>query len=81
MYQDKEPMKEKPVEVNGIVTQILGKWLFEVTVDNASNHKIKAKAAEQFIKNDVKLRIGDLVRMEIDPYELGKGLIIARLES
>lgn len=61
----------------GIVTQALPNAMFRVDLDNGIN--ILCVICGKMRKNFIKVIEGDRVRIEISPYDLSKGRIIARI--
>ena len=61
----------------GVVTQALPNAMFRVDLDNGVN--ILCVISGKMRKNFIKVIEGDRVRVEISPYDLSKGRIIARI--
>ena len=70
-------MKEKHIEVEGIVRAVLAGTMFRVELDN--NHTVLATICGKMRKRWVRITTGDRVRMEISPYDLDKARITWRL--
>ncbi len=68
--------KEKPLEVDGVVTEALANTRFRVQLD--SGHTVMAHVAGRMRKNFIRIVPGDKVRVELSPYDLGKGRITYR---
>lgn len=61
----------------GTVTQALPNAMFRVDLDNGVN--ILCVICGKMRKNFIKVIEGDRVRVEISPYDLSKGRIVARI--
>ena len=70
-------MKEKHIEVEGVVTTVLAGTMFRVELDN--NHTVLATICGKMRKRWVRISAGDRVRMEMSPYDLDKARITWRL--
>ena len=68
--------KEKPLEVDGVVTEALANTRFRVQLE--SGHIVMAHVAGRMRKNFIRIVPGDKVRVELSPYDLGKGRITYR---
>jgi translation initiation factor IF-1 len=68
--------KEKPLEVDGVVTEALANTRFRVQLD--TGHTVMAHVAGRMRKNFIRIVPGDKVRVELSPYDLGKGRITYR---
>ncbi len=69
-------IKEKNIEMYGIVIETLPNTMFRVKLDNG--HKIIAHISGKMRKNYIRILTGDKVTIEITPYDLNKGRIIFR---
>jgi translation initiation factor IF-1 len=70
--------------VEGIVTETLPNTLFRVTVDVSENESIKGSVILCHLAGKMRLHYirilpGDRVRIEMTPYDKGKGRIIYKL--
>lgn len=63
--------------MNGIVEEALPSANFRVKLDN--DHLILAHISGKIRKNFIKILPGDVVTVEISPYDLTKGRITKRL--
>jgi translation initiation factor IF-1 len=70
-------MKESPVEIEGVVHTVLPGTMFRVELDN--KHLVLATISGKMRKRWVRLTVGDRVKMEMSPYDLGKARITWRL--
>ena len=68
--------KEKPLEVDGVVTEALANTRFRVQLD--TGHTVMAHVAGRMRKNFIRIVPGDKVRVELSPYDLTKGRIVYR---
>ena len=68
--------KEEGIEVEGVVTQALANTSFRVKLDNG--HMVLAHVGGKMQKHFIRIVPGDRVRVEISPYDLGKGRIVYR---
>jgi translation initiation factor IF-1 len=68
--------KEELIEFKGKVTEILPNAMFRVTLDNG--HLVIAHASGKIRKNRIRVLAGDLVTVEMTPYDLGKARITHR---
>ena len=71
-------MKEKHIEVEGVVSAVLAGTMFRVQLDN--NHMVLATICGKMRKRWVRITTGDRVRMEMSPYDLDKARITWRLK-
>ena len=63
-------------EVEGIVLEPLPNAMFKVELENG--HKILAHISGKMRMHYIKILPGDKVRVQISPYDLGKGRIVYR---
>lgn len=70
-------MKEKHIEVEGVVRTVLAGTMFRVELDNS--HTVLATICGKMRKRWVRITTGDRVRMEMSPYDLDKARITWRL--
>lgn len=68
--------KEEPILVQGKVVQALANTQFKVKLDNG--HEVLAHIAGKMRKNFIRILPGDIVTVEITPYDLTKGRITYR---
>ena len=68
--------KEDSIEFQGVVTELLPNAMFRVKLDN--NHEILAPSSGKMRKNYIRLVPGDMVDVEMTPYDLTKGRITYR---
>ncbi len=68
--------KEEPIEVSGSVTQVLPGTMFRVAL--ANGHEVLAHISGKMRKHFIRISVGDKVRVEMSPYDLGKARITYR---
>ena len=68
--------KERLIEFQGIVLELLPNAMFRVKLDN--NHEILAHSSAKMRKNRIRVLAGDKVTVEMTPYDLTKGRITFR---
>jgi translation initiation factor IF-1 len=70
-------MTDQLVDVEGVVTKVLPGTMFHVELQN--KHQVLAHISGKMRKRFIRLSIGDRVKMEMTPYDLGKARIVYRL--
>ncbi len=68
--------KEDPIEMQGIVTEVLPDSRFRVTLDNG--YMLVAYSGGKMRKNHIRVLAGDKVSLEMSAYDLTKGRITFR---
>ncbi len=68
--------KEELIEFNGKVLELLPNATFRVELENG--HQIIAYTAGKMRKNRIKVLTGDIVTVELTPYDLTKGRVVKR---
>lgn len=68
--------KEEAIEVQGVVTEMMRGTQFKVQLPNG--HIVTARISGKMRKNNIKIILGDKVRVEMSPYDLTKGRITYR---
>ena len=68
--------KEEPIELTGAVTQVLPGTMFRVALPNG--HEVLAHISGKMRKNYIRISVGDKVKVEMSPYDLGKARISYR---
>jgi translation initiation factor IF-1 len=71
--------KENLIEMQGVVTQSFTNGMFRVKLENGFN--ILAHVSGKIRKNSIRILLGDLVVVEVSPYDLNRGRIIYRLRK
>jgi translation initiation factor IF-1 len=68
--------KEEPIELTGSVTQVLPGTMFKVALSNG--HQVLAHISGKMRKNWIRINVGDRVKVQMSPYDLGKARITFR---
>jgi translation initiation factor IF-1 len=68
--------KQTAIELEGLVTEVLPGQKFRVKVQN--DHMILAYAAGKMSKFHIRVIVGDMVTVEVSPYDLTRGRITFR---
>jgi len=68
--------KQEGIEVQGVVTEVLPDRKFRVKLDN--DHVVLAYAAGKMSKFRIRVLVGDIVTLELSPYDLTRGRITFR---
>jgi len=72
-------VKEKPITVDGTVEEALPNSMFRVNVDiGGKSHEVLAYVSGKMRKHFIKMLPGDVVTLEISPYDLTRGRIVYR---
>lgn len=71
--------KEQAIEVQGRVTEILPDRKFRVLLQN--DHVVLAYTAGKMSKFKIRVLVGDIVTLELSPYDLTRGRITYRHKS
>ena len=69
-------MKEEAIEVEGKVTETLPNAMFRVELKNG--HRILAHISGKMRMHYIRILPGDIVKVEMSPYDLSRGRIIYR---
>jgi translation initiation factor IF-1 len=68
--------KESPIEMQGVVMEVLPDSRYRVTLENG--HSLVAYSGGKMRKNHIRVLAGDKVSLEMSPYDLSKGRITFR---
>ena len=68
--------KQEPVQVQGKVTEVLPDQKFRVELENG--HMVLAYAAGRMSRFRIRVLVGDLVTLDLSPYDLSRGRITYR---
>jgi translation initiation factor IF-1 len=68
--------KEDVIEVEGVVREPLPNAMFKVELDNG--HTVLAHISGKMRMHFIRILPGDRVKLEVSPYDLGRGRIIFR---
>ncbi|HOQ89403.1 MAG TPA: translation initiation factor IF-1 [Candidatus Hydrogenedentes bacterium] len=69
-------MKEGAIEIEGTVVETLPNAMFRVQLKNG--HKVLAHISGKMRMNYIRILPGDVVKVEMSPYDLTRGRIIYR---
>ena len=72
-------MADDVIEVDGKVVAVLPGTMFRVEI--AGGHQLLAHISGKLRKNFIKIATGDMVRLEMTPYDLEKARIVYRLKN
>ena len=68
--------KEQAIQVEGVIKETLPNAMFRVTLENG--HEIIAHVSGKMRMHYIKILPGDIVKLEISPYDLTRGRITYR---
>lgn len=68
--------KQENLEFEGVVLETLPNAMFKVRLEN--NHTIVCHISGKMRMNDIRIIVGDKVKVEMTPYDLSKGRIVFR---
>lgn len=71
--------KEDVIEVEGVVKEPLPNAMFRVQLENG--HEVLAHISGKMRMHFIRILPGDKVKLEISPYDLGRGRIVYRAKS
>lgn len=66
------------IEADGVVKDVLSNGMFKVKLENG--HEVLAHLAGKMKKNNIRVVLGDNVRVAMSPYDLTRGRIIFRIK-
>ena len=75
----KKPAQSDKLETEGVVIEALPNASFRVQLDGGM--ETLAALAGRLRKNNIRVLLGDRVRVELTPYDLTRGRIVYRLSS
>ena len=71
--------KEKPITIDGVITETLPSAMIRVEVEiGGEKHEVLAHVSGKMRMHYIKILPGDVVTLEISPYELNRGRIVYR---
>lgn len=73
----KPTMRDKAIELEGTITNVLPGTMFRVAL--ANDHMVLAHISGKMRKRFIRLTIGDRVKMQMSPYDTAKARIVYRL--
>ncbi|MFH0780237.1 MAG: translation initiation factor IF-1 [Parcubacteria group bacterium] len=68
--------KQEIIEMKGRVEELLPNAVFKVKLENG--HQILAHLSGKMRMNKIRILLGDSVKIELTPYDLGRGRIVYR---
>jgi translation initiation factor IF-1 len=68
--------EDNTLRLSGTVDEVLPNAMFRVVLEN--KHRITAYLGGKMRKNDIKIIAGDLVEVEMSPYDMTRGRVIYR---
>ena len=71
--------KQDAIKATGLITEALGNSIFRVELDNIDN-VIICHISGKMRQNYIRIMPGDMVEVEMSPYDLTKGRIVKRLK-
>lgn len=74
-------MSSDKIVLEGIVIAASGNGLFKIKPNMDKQPEINCSLSGKIRQNNIKIIEGDLVKIEISPYDLTKGRIIRRLKN
>ena len=77
MDSDGEGSAGRRAQVSGVVTETLPSALYKVRLDEGS--LVMAHIADRMDRNFVRILVGDRVRVELSPVDVGRGRIVGKL--
>ena len=77
MDPDGERRAGRRAQVEGVVTETLPSRLYRVRLENGST--VMAHIADRMDRNFVRILVGDRVRLELSPTDVGRGRIVEKL--
>lgn len=71
--------KEKAIQVDGVIKETLPNAMFRVEIEiGGKTHEVLAHVSGKMRMHFIKILPGDVVQLEISPYDLNRGRIIYR---
>ena len=71
-------MAKDVIEIEGTILESMPNAMFRVKLEN--DHEILAHISGKIRKNFIRILPGDIVKVEMTPYDLSKGRITFRLK-
>jgi translation initiation factor IF-1 len=71
--------KEEKIELEGEIVESLRNRMFRIRLDNG--HETLGYTAGRMRRHRIRMLLGDRVRIELSPYDLGRGRIVYRLHA
>lgn len=78
------PKKQKPeklagLQLQGVVRQCLSNGMFRIKLENG--FQVLAHISGKVRRNSIRILLGDMVIVEMSPYDLSRGRILYRLSQ
>ena len=71
--------KEKPITIDGVITETLPSAMFRVEVEiGGEKHEVLAHVSGKMRMYYIRILPGDKVRVQMSPYDLTRGRIVYR---
>ena len=71
--------KEQPITIEGIIKEALPNSMFRVEIEiGGKKHEVLSYVSGKMRKYFIKILPGDMVRLEVSPYDLSRGRIVFR---
>jgi|TARA_Y100000294_G_scaffold103660_1_gene96216 translation initiation factor IF-1 len=71
--------KEKPITIEGVIKETLPNSMFRVEIEiGGENHEVLSYVSGKMRKHFIKILPGDMVTLEVSPYDLSRGRIVFR---
>ena len=70
--------KEQPIEVEGVVTEMLPNSMCRVKIEGGQ--QVLARASGKMRLSHIRIMPGDRVKLELSPYNLTRGRIVWRFK-
>lgn len=71
--------KEQPITVDGIIKKTLPNAMFRVEIEiGEAKHEVLAHVSGKMRMHFIKILPGDMVTLEVSPYDLSRGRIVYR---
>ena len=77
MDPDGEGSARSRAQVSGVVTETLPRAMYRVRLDEGS--LVMAHIADRMDRNFVRILVGDRVRVELSPVDVGRGRIVQKI--
>jgi len=71
--------KEEKIAVEGTIVEALPNTMFKVRLDNG--HEVLGYLSGKMRRYYIRILLGDRVKVELSPYDLGKGRITFRFRA
>jgi translation initiation factor IF-1 len=71
--------RENAIQFEGTVIELLPRAIYRVEIPNG--HRILAHASAELRRGGARLLVGDQATVEVSPYDLSQGRIIAKHEA